>query len=77
MDEQGGAGGVPLHHGPEDIRRHGEKTAAKPAERRTGRTAAADTDEASRLDHPVEPRAPGGPARWAGPREERGGSRHG
>ncbi|WP_329389389.1 hypothetical protein OG625_36050 [Streptomyces sp. NBC_01351] len=48
MDEQGGAGGVPLHDDGAQARRrkpHGDR-------HDDGKTAAADTDEASRLDRP-------------------------
>ncbi|MDD9375446.1 hypothetical protein M8Z33_01925 [Streptomyces sp. ZAF1911] len=71
MDEQGGAGGVPLEgRGKQDRRR-------KPhTDRRDGGTTpAADTDEASRLDRPQQPEKPGGKpgrkgTRWVGPRDE-------
>lgn len=59
MDDQGGAGGVPLHgKGGEGER--AEEQRRKPRAKRpgTGRehgVRAADTDEASRLDRPQEP----------------------
>lgn len=69
MDEQGGAGGVPLEgEGKRDRRRKAH------AERRDDRTtSAADTDEASRLDRPLgrpqQPEKPDGKGtRWVGPR---------
>ncbi|MER5727264.1 hypothetical protein ABT084_02710 [Streptomyces sp. NPDC002138] len=74
MDEQGGAGGVPPHDG------HEAGRAARRAEPRDDdrrrdddRTAAADTDEASRLDRP-DP-APGpvkGRRRWTSPADDDG-----
>lgn len=66
MDEQGGAGGVPGRHG---------EHASEEAQRRVGedrdeRTAAADTDEASRLDRPAPASGRhGGRRRWTGPGE--------
>ncbi|MEV7520433.1 hypothetical protein [Streptomyces sp. NPDC091371] len=71
MDEQGGAGGVPLHHdGPQARHRtpRGDR-------HDTGKTAAADTDEASRLDRPQQPEKPSGKpsgegTRWVSPRDE-------
>ncbi|RSS81935.1 hypothetical protein [Streptomyces sp. WAC06614] len=79
-EEQGGAGGVPLHHdddGAEDRRKpHVTTRATDPGtgehrERRDdGRTAAADTDEASRLDRPQKSADPrDGRTRWTGPRD--------
>ncbi|MEU8437276.1 hypothetical protein AB0F18_31140 [Streptomyces sp. NPDC029216] len=54
MDEQGGAGGVPLH-GDDDAQRqrkpHAERTAPRPAPA-PGPVRREDTDEASRLDRP-------------------------
>ncbi|MFF1413009.1 hypothetical protein ACFVX6_25095 [Streptomyces sp. NPDC058289] len=73
MDEQGGAGGVPLEGGGEQGRR---RKAKAPADRRDGGTTpAADTDEASRLDRPQQPEKPSGKpgrkgTRWVGPRDE-------
>lgn len=77
MDEQGGAGGVPL----EGEGKQGGRRKAH-ADRRTDRTApattpAADTDEASRLDRPQQPEKASAKSsekasgtRWVGPREE-------
>ncbi|WP_330294301.1 hypothetical protein [Streptomyces sp. NBC_00503] len=64
MDEQGGAAGVPPHDG------HRTTRSVRPAPRRgEERTAAADTDEASRLDRPApEPNPTTGRRRWAGPK---------
>ncbi|KOU31842.1 hypothetical protein ADK53_24030 [Streptomyces sp. WM6373] len=73
MDDQGGAGGVPLHHDDEEARRrapHAGPPARKPR-KDDGRTRAADTDEASRLDRPVEPGGPGPDTRWTGPDDDR------
>ncbi|MFJ9547276.1 hypothetical protein [Streptomyces erythrochromogenes] len=78
MDDQGGAGGVPLHHGEhgehggEGRNRapHGGPHAAKPG-KDDGTTRAADTDEASRLDRPVEPGGSGRGNRWTGPEDDR------
>ncbi|WP_046778237.1 hypothetical protein [Streptomyces yangpuensis] len=72
MDDQGGAGGVPLHHDDEGRHRapHAGQRAGKP-KRDDGTTRAADTDEASRLDRPVESGGPGRGTRWTGPDEER------
>ncbi|WP_030848374.1 hypothetical protein [Streptomyces sp. NRRL F-4474] len=67
MDDQGGAGGVPLHHGDED--RHRAPSAGKPG-KGDGTTRAADTDEASRLDRPVESGGPDRGTRWIGPDDE-------
>ncbi|GAA2770769.1 hypothetical protein XF35_42750 [Streptomyces platensis subsp. clarensis] len=59
MDEQGGAGGVPQK--PQGGVRDGED-----------RTAAADTDEASRLDRPEPRRDPvTGRRRWRSPKTAR------
>ncbi|MFE9561518.1 hypothetical protein ACFYM0_10460 [Streptomyces sp. NPDC006487] len=76
MDEQGGAGGVPL----EDRRKpdgHGKARAGRRDDKAQtglhddGTTPAADTDEASRLDRPQQPGKPGRKgARWVGPRDE-------
>ncbi|MFE0600468.1 hypothetical protein ACFW2T_22480 [Streptomyces sp. NPDC058892] len=76
MDDQGGAGGVPLHHGDEDRHRapHAAPRAGKApgdAGGDDGTTRAADTDEASRLDRPVEPGRSGPGTRWTGPDGER------
>ncbi|MER6202865.1 hypothetical protein ABT234_36530 [Streptomyces sp. NPDC001586] len=69
MDEQGGAGGVPLHHG-----HHGQahdRHAPSGDRRDDGKTAAADTDEASRLDRPQQPEKPRGKGtRWVSPRDD-------
>ncbi|MFE7595617.1 hypothetical protein [Streptomyces sp. NPDC057494] len=65
MDEQGGAGGVP-------------RKARETARRTDERTAAADTDEASRLDRPENRPDPAtGRRRWTSPKaheEKRGES---
>ncbi|MFF3013548.1 hypothetical protein [Streptomyces sp. NPDC057939] len=62
MDEQGGAGGVPPHDGHQAPRR---PRRGRPDD---GRTPAADTDEASRLDRPhPAPDAGSGRKRWVGP----------
>ncbi|MCB5181845.1 hypothetical protein [Streptomyces antimicrobicus] len=69
MDEQGGAGGVPLDDDAEASRRR--KPHPTGVRRDDRRTPAADTDEASRLDRPQEPDGPrDGRVRWTGPREE-------
>ncbi|MFJ7265431.1 hypothetical protein ACIQV3_01970 [Streptomyces sp. NPDC099050] len=84
MDEQGGAGGVPLEGGGEQDRRRKAHSDRRDDTGRTGRreattTPAADTDEASRLDRPQQPVKPGGKpggkpgrkgTRWVGPRDE-------
>lgn len=80
MDEQGGAGGVPLEGGRKPDRhrkaqagRHEDKAqAGRHEDDRT--TPAADTDEASRLDRPQQPEKPSGKpsgkgTRWASPRD--------
>ncbi|MFE6839694.1 hypothetical protein ACFVFI_33335 [Streptomyces sp. NPDC057705] len=78
MDDQGGAGGVPLHHGHDgEARRSAPRARPRtdtptrgkdPAGPEPGTTRAADTDEASRLDRPVGPTgADERPARWKGP----------
>lgn len=68
MDEQGGAGGIPLHDEPEQGR-HRKPHADRHDDEK--RTAAADTDEASRLDRPQQPeRADGKGRRWVSPRDE-------
>ncbi|MFD5411467.1 hypothetical protein ACFV4Q_09760 [Streptomyces nojiriensis] len=62
MDDQGGAGGAPLHdHDDEQSRRRAphvapRSTASRAGASRTGEPAvrAADTDEAARLDRPGE-----------------------
>ncbi|MFE9929789.1 hypothetical protein [Streptomyces sp. NPDC005533] len=66
MDEQGGAGGVPLHHGePQD--RHAPRADRRDDEK----TAAADTDEASRLDRPQQTEEPRGKGtRWVSPQDD-------
>ncbi|MFD9335066.1 hypothetical protein ACFWBF_11775 [Streptomyces sp. NPDC060028] len=77
MDEQGGAGGVPPHDG------HGSPRAGQRIPRGDEeRTAAADTDEASRLDRPGAAPDPGnGRRRWVSPKEggasEQRGGGHG
>lgn len=73
MDDQGGAGGVPLHGHDDEARRRAPHV--KPRAAKTGAgdgtTRAADTDEASRLDRPAEPAGGTGPdeppVRWKGP----------
>ncbi|MFD7834668.1 hypothetical protein [Streptomyces sp. NPDC059761] len=68
MEDQGGAGGVPLHghdhgHGDEERRRapHAQRTGPGKDEHAVR---AADTDEASRLDRPGEvPKKGPGPVR--------------
>ncbi|MFE1410964.1 hypothetical protein ACIGFK_19855 [Streptomyces sp. NPDC085524] len=69
MDDQGGAGGVPLHDDGEQAR-HRKPHADRRDDRRT---AAADTDEASRLDRPQQPEKASGKTsdegtRWVGPK---------
>ncbi|MFD8635844.1 hypothetical protein [Streptomyces sp. NPDC059533] len=65
MDEQGGAGGVPLHDDSEQAR-HRKPHADRRDDRRT---AAADTDEASRLDRPQQPEKESGKGtRWVSPK---------
>lgn len=63
MAEQGGAGGVPAHEG------HGSRRAGRPyTPHADEETAAADTDEASRLGRPVLlPGPASGRRRWVGP----------
>ncbi|MFD9105566.1 hypothetical protein ACFVZN_31420 [Streptomyces virginiae] len=73
MDDQGGAGGVPLHHDDDEARRrapHAGPRARKPR-KDDGTTRAADTDEASRLDRPVESGGSGPDTRWTGPDDDR------
>ncbi|MCJ0869760.1 hypothetical protein [Streptomyces sp. AP-93] len=82
MDEQGGAGGVPLEGGGKhDRRKHagGSNDRAHAGRRDDGTTPAADTDEASRLDRPQQLGEPGGEpggkpgrkgTRWVSPRDE-------
>ncbi|MER6213583.1 hypothetical protein ACGFY6_10210 [Streptomyces sp. NPDC048387] len=63
MDDQGGAGGVPLHGDDESQqqrRPHTERHAKAP-----GPVRREDTDEASRLDHP-EPPEPDEPRKHRG-----------
>ncbi|MFF0548648.1 hypothetical protein ACFYUL_06815 [Streptomyces sp. NPDC004311] len=79
MDDQGGAGGVPLHGDDEQARHRaphhhepepgpGGKGSRGPA----GTTRAADTDEASRLDRPAGTEGPGSPrTRWTAPEGDR------
>ncbi|MGR4878297.1 hypothetical protein ACIPUC_02520 [Streptomyces sp. LARHCF249] len=75
MDEQGGAGGVPLHdEQAQDSHRkpHADRHPDRRGDEKTAdeKTAAADTDEASRLDRP-QPGKPGGKGtRWVSPRDE-------
>ncbi|MGW0363923.1 hypothetical protein [Streptomyces sp. NPDC002990] len=56
MDDQGGAGGVPLDEEGEEAQRRKPHTARPEAE--PGPVRAADTDEASRLDRPQDPEEP-------------------
>ncbi|MFE6844823.1 hypothetical protein [Streptomyces sp. NPDC057686] len=67
MEDQGGAGGVPLHGHDDEERRRAPHAA--PRDGADGKdlppVRAADTDEASRLDRPNEP---AGPARKPGRR---------
>ncbi|MEC4572930.1 hypothetical protein [Streptomyces virginiae] len=73
MDDQGGAGGVPLHHDDDEARRrapHAGPRARKPR-KDDETTRAADTDEASRLDRPVESGGSGPDTRWTGPDDDR------
>ncbi|MEU9144585.1 hypothetical protein [Streptomyces sp. NPDC048349] len=68
MDDQGGAGGVPLHDDDQEQARHRKPHADRRDEKRT---AAADTDEASRLDRPQQPEKPDAKGtRWVSPRDE-------
>lgn len=67
MEEQGGAGGVPLHDEPEQAR-HRKPHADRHDDEKT---AAADTDEASRLDRPQQPEKLTGKDRhWTSPRDD-------
>ncbi|MEW2135734.1 hypothetical protein AB0892_03845 [Streptomyces sp. NPDC005409] len=76
MDEQGGAGGIPPHVGHEEHdaghdARKGEKhttRSGKDTRPAKERTAAADTDEASRLDRP-KPGPGTGRGQWVSPRD--------
>ncbi|MGW6685059.1 hypothetical protein [Streptomyces sp. NPDC054961] len=73
MDEQGGAGGVPLHDDEQEQTRHRKPHAGRRGGDR--KTAAADTDEASRLDRPEQPGKPGkrqgeGTRGWVSPRDD-------
>ncbi|MET9470193.1 hypothetical protein ABZY44_36460 [Streptomyces sp. NPDC006544] len=70
MDEQGGAGGVPLHDEEQAQTRHRKPHAGGRGGDR--KTAAADTDEASRLDRPERPgKSQGeGTRGWVGPRDD-------
>ncbi|MFD7256864.1 hypothetical protein [Streptomyces sp. NPDC059874] len=70
MDEQGGAGGMPHHHGSE-ARSHEPRGDRHDDEK----TAAADTDEASRLDRPQQPekltgKESGKGTHWVSPKDE-------
>ncbi|MFG2873579.1 hypothetical protein ACGFYU_00860 [Streptomyces sp. NPDC048337] len=66
MDEQGGAGGMP-HHGEQAQARRKPRADRHDDEK----TAAADTDEASRLDRPQQPeKVPAKGTRWVSPRDE-------
>ncbi|MGW5852446.1 hypothetical protein ACWFQ8_31720 [Streptomyces sp. NPDC055254] len=69
MDEQGGAGGVPPHDGHDTGHTgHTGRRTTRPAGERT---AAADTDEASRLDRPEPAPDPAeGDERRVGPQDE-------
>ncbi|MCJ1675990.1 hypothetical protein MTF65_01150 [Streptomyces sp. APSN-46.1] len=67
MDEQGGAGGMPLHDDQAQARHRKPRVDRDDDEK----TAAADTDEASRLDRPQQTEKPGGKGtRWVSPRDE-------
>ncbi|MGP3690069.1 hypothetical protein ACTVZO_36140 [Streptomyces sp. IBSNAI002] len=69
MDEQGGVGGVPLHDEQPGARHH--RKPPRPDGPDEKKTAAADTDEASRLDRPQQPEKPDGKGtRWVSPRGE-------
>ncbi|MFD4240335.1 hypothetical protein ACFWP3_01740 [Streptomyces sp. NPDC058525] len=72
MDEQGGAGGVPLHDEQPGARHHRKPPRPDGHDGHDGKkTAAADTDEASRLDRPQQPEKPDGKGtRWVSPRDE-------
>ncbi|THA86138.1 hypothetical protein [Streptomyces sp. A0592] len=75
MDDQGGAGGVPLHHGDgahrgDEGRRSRTPHTGKPG-KDDGTTRAADTDEASRLDRPADSGGSGRGTRWTGPDDDR------
>ncbi|MCY0925385.1 hypothetical protein OTB20_04035 [Streptomyces sp. H27-H1] len=68
MEEQGGSGGAPLEG---ERKRDGRRKAHGDRQDDRKKTAAADTDEASRLDRPQQPEKPDGKgARWVSPREE-------
>ncbi|WP_030759875.1 hypothetical protein [Streptomyces sp. NRRL F-2664] len=73
MDDQGGAGGVPLHHDDDEARRRAPHATPHGGKRREddGTTRAADTDEASRLDRPAESDGADSGADWTGPDDER------
>lgn len=67
MDEQGGAGGVPL----DDDQEQAQRRRPHADRQDDGKTAAADTDEASRLDRPQQPeKAPVKGTRWVSPRDD-------
>ncbi|GAA0314661.1 hypothetical protein GCM10010302_62270 [Streptomyces polychromogenes] len=72
MDEQGGAGGVPLHEDDDARRRRGPHAGGdasrKPPRPEPGPVRREDTDEASRLDHPGVPEPDE-------PRKHRGGGK--
>lgn len=76
MDEQGGAGGVPPHDGHGG---HGSRRTRRQIERPgEERTAAADTDEASRLDRPGPvPNPATGRRRWVSPKSREGEEKRG
>ncbi|QES46927.1 hypothetical protein DEJ50_02750 [Streptomyces venezuelae] len=71
MDDQGGAGGVPLHEGGDDAERrrpHASRRGELGERPVPGGTRAQDTDEASRLDRPQNPDEPRkNRQRWTGP----------
>ncbi len=68
MDEQGGAGGIPRHDEQAQARQRTPRADRHDDEKKT---AAADTDEASRLDRPQQPEKPDGKGtRWVSPRDE-------
>ncbi|MER6448084.1 hypothetical protein [Streptomyces venezuelae] len=73
MEDQGGAGGAPLHGHDDEQRRRGPHVTRRPEAAGDDAPAvrAADTDEASRLDRPGEPAEPARKAR--GVRRDRSG----
>ncbi|OKK22108.1 hypothetical protein AMK16_02550 [Streptomyces sp. CB00455] len=68
MDDQGGAGGAPLHGDDEEAPRRRPHPQRREAHRKPEGTRAQDTDEASRLDQPPDPAEPHeNRPRWRGP----------